>query len=149
MSTGNFPCFLYVSERRQPIQQPNYYSILPVSVRYCKEITGDEKLLFSELTCLANKLGYCYASNKYFSNLYGVTTRTIISRLAKLQQYGFIKIIIDRNDKNEVVGIRIYLQDLPEIKVLEDKPVHTPTESNFDTPIEKTMHTCQWRNKNV
>ena len=70
-----------------------------------------------------------------------MTTRTITSRLAKLQQYGFIKIIIDRNDKNEVIGRRIYLQDLPEITNTEDKSVYTPIESNFDTPIEKNIHT--------
>jgi len=58
-----------------------------------------------------------------------------------LQQYGFIKIIIDRNDKNEVIGRRIYLQDLPEITNTEDKSVYTPIESNFDTPIEKNIHT--------
>ena len=133
--------FLYALERRKTIQQPNYYSILPASVRYCKEITGDEKLLFSELTCLANKLGYCYASNKYFANLYEVSTRTITRRLAKLQQYGFIKIIIDRNDKNEVICRRIYLADLPKITESVDKSVHTPIDNNVYTPIDRNVLT--------
>lgn len=122
------------------MQQPNYYSIIPASVRYCKELNGDEKLLFSELTCLANKLGYCYASNKYFADLYGVATRTITRRLAKLQEYDFIKIVIERNDKNEVTCRRIYLVGLPKVTDTQDKPVHIPIDSNDYTPVDKNVH---------
>lgn len=132
------------------MQQPSYYSIIPASVRYCKEITGDEKLLFSELTCLANKLGYCYASNRYFAELYGVSKKTITRRLTKLKDHGFIKIIIDKNEKKEVIGRRIYLLDLPTADNVPtpgdsseappaDNTVPTPRDKVGDSPMDKNL----------
>ena len=49
--------------------KPNYWSVLPADVRYDKELKANEKILYSEITSLMNKDGYCYASNKYFSEL--------------------------------------------------------------------------------
>ena len=43
----------------------SYYSILPATVRYNEQLKPNEKLLYSEITALANKNGYCYAKNKY------------------------------------------------------------------------------------
>ena len=36
--------------------QVNYYAIIPATVRYDKELKPAEKLLYSEVTALANKL---------------------------------------------------------------------------------------------
>ena len=74
---------------------PNYYSILTADIRYNKNIKDSEKILFSELTALANKNGYCHVSNKYFADLYNVSIRTIQNRLKKLKDYGFIKIDLE------------------------------------------------------
>jgi hypothetical protein len=125
------------------MQQPNYYSIIPASVRYSKLISGNEKLLYSELTCLANKFGYCYASNKYFADLYGVSKKTITRRLANLKKCGFINIVIDRNEKSEIVKRRIYLLDIPVTNDSIKKPnnVPTPIDNIEYTPMDKTDHT--------
>ena len=128
-------------ERRQTIQQPNYYSIIPASVRYCKEITGDEKLLFSELTCLANKFGYCYASNTYFANLYNVSPRTITRRITKLKECGFIKIVIEKDDMNRFKCRRIYIINQQEENNPVDNIVHTPIDNSVYTPVDKNVRT--------
>ena len=68
-------------------EQPNYYAILPSSVRYDNRLKANEKLLYSEITALSNKTGLCYATNKYFADLYEVEIETIsrwISHLKKL-----------------------------------------------------------------
>ena len=59
------------------MEQPSYYSILTANVRYDKELKANEKLLFSEITALSNKSGYCHATNKYFAKLYSKNTSTI------------------------------------------------------------------------
>ena len=50
----------------------NYYAVIPAEVRYSKNLKANEKLMYGELTALANEKGYCYASNEYFSQLYNV-----------------------------------------------------------------------------
>ena len=54
-----------------------YYAVIPAYVRYDKDLTPNAKLMFGELTALSNDKGYCYASNKYFSELYQVSTVSI------------------------------------------------------------------------
>ena len=48
------------------MEKPNYYAILPAEVRYCKELSPMERLLYAEITCLCNHKGYCWATNNYF-----------------------------------------------------------------------------------
>lgn len=75
----------------------NYYAVIPAIVRYDKDLTDKAKLLYGEITCLCNKEGYCFATNNYFSNLYNCTPRAIQFTLSKLQEKGYIKIIVENN----------------------------------------------------
>lgn len=54
-----------------------YYAILPAKVRYDSDLTPNAKLLYAEVTALCRKEGYCWATDEYFAELYGVSTRTI------------------------------------------------------------------------
>jgi len=74
------------------MEQPNYYSILTAEVRYDKELTPNAKLLYSEITCLTNKNGKCWASNNYFAGLYGVSKETISRWISKLATKGYINL---------------------------------------------------------
>lgn len=89
-------------------EKPNYYSILTADVRYDKELKANEKLLFSEITALANKYGYCTASNGYLADLYGVKKTTISHWLIHLKEKNYISIEIERNDKKEIISRKIY-----------------------------------------
>ena len=55
----------------------NYFAVIPAPVRYSEKLQPNAKLMFGEITALANDSGYCYASNEYFSKLYGVTKTSI------------------------------------------------------------------------
>lgn len=88
-------------------EQPNYYSILTASVRYDKDLNANEKILFSEITALSNKYGYCTASNKYFSNLFQADERSIRRWISNLKQHGYIKMNLITKDK-EIIARRIY-----------------------------------------
>jgi hypothetical protein len=75
---------------------PNYYAILTADVRYCPDLSAQEKILFAEITALASKDGTCFAGNKYFADLYNLTTVTISRQISKLASLGFIKIGFDK-----------------------------------------------------
>lgn len=91
----------------------SYYSIIPATVRYDKELKPAEKLLYGEVTALANRNGYCYAQNKYFAELYNVTNGTVSKWLSHLQKLGYIQIEIKRNEKQEIIARYIYIVDTP------------------------------------
>lgn len=71
---------------------PSYYAIIPADVRYDKRLKANEKLLFAEITSLTNKKGCCWASNKYFADLYGVTNQAISKWIKELKDNGYIDV---------------------------------------------------------
>ena len=73
------------------MDKPNYYAVIPADVRYSKKLTPNAKLLYAEITALSNKDKVCWASNKYFSNLYEVSNVTISRWISNLVKNKFIK----------------------------------------------------------
>ena len=102
--------------------KPNYYAIIPATVRYSK-LKPNAKLLYGEITALASKEGYCFASNRYFANLYEVTKNTISSWISDLNKEGFITVQIIK-EGNQVVQRRIGITQK------EDTPTHKKEEYN-------------------
>ena len=72
------------------MNKPNYYATIPADVRYDKNLTPNSKLLYAEITALSQKDGSCWASNKYFSKLYNVSTVTISRWVSSLVENNFI-----------------------------------------------------------
>ena len=75
-------------------ESPSYYAIIPADVRYDKQLPQGAKLLYSEITALSNKNGYCWASNDYFAKLYSVSIGTIKSWLKCLEDNSYIHRVI-------------------------------------------------------
>jgi hypothetical protein len=88
-------------------ESPNYYAILPASVRFDDRISSSEKLFYAEVTALSNLKGYCYASNKYFSKQYDVKNSTVSLWVKNLAESGHIRVEYDRKNK-QVIQRRIY-----------------------------------------
>ena len=86
--------------------KPNYYAIIPADVRY-SNLKPNAKLLYGEITALSGKLGYCYASNNYFADLYAVSKNTVSRWIGDLNKLGFINIEVERNEKKQVIKRRI------------------------------------------
>lgn len=83
-------------------EKPSYYAIIPAVVRYDEKLSASEKLMYGELTCLTNKLGYCYASNSYFAKLYSKDASTISRWVKNLEDCGYITINYERDGKQIV-----------------------------------------------
>ena len=71
--------------------KPNYYAIIPAEVRYDNTLKDKAKLLYGEITSLSNLYGYCFSSNKYFAELYNVSTTYISMLIKQLIDRGYIK----------------------------------------------------------
>lgn len=87
---------------------PAYHAVIPASVRYDPELRPSAKLLYGELTALADMTGYCWASNRYFAKLYRISDKTVSELLLQLERRGHIRREVVRNERNEVVERRIY-----------------------------------------
>ena len=82
-------------------ENPTYYANIPANVRY-SNLKPNAKLLYGEITALSNKLGYCFASNSYFADLYGVSKNTVSRWISDLNKLGFITVQIERNSNKEI-----------------------------------------------
>lgn len=109
-------------------EKPNYYAIIPAEVRYDTELSANEKLLYGEISALSNKLGYCYAQNTYFAELYSVDKRSIQRWIENLVNRGYIIVDVERDDNNAVVKRTIHL--VTKTSPPHDKNVTTPGDKN-------------------
>ena len=110
------------------MEQPSYFSILTADVRYDKRLSDFARLLYSDITALCNKQGYCSATNDYFAQIFDKSRRTISATIASLAETGYIAIEIIRDGSNAVVTRKIWVQANAQ-KAAEQ--VSDPIEENF------------------
>ena len=81
----------------------SYYAIIPAFVRYDKDLTPNAKLLYGEITALCNEKGHCWATNSYFSDLYGVSETSISKWISNLIKKGYVlSTIVYKEGKKEI-----------------------------------------------
>lgn len=121
-------------------QQRAYYAIIPANVRYDKALPANAKLLYGEITALCNERGYCWASNQYFAELYGTSTKSVTRWISSLVESGYIKSTLQYKPGTKEIANR-YLS-----LVGEDKNVPTygqkcpdPMDKNVHTPMDKNV----------
>lgn len=134
--------------------KPNYYAIIPANVRYDKDISPNAKLLYGEITSLCNQKGYCWATNEYFSNLYGVSDRTIRNLIKQLQDKHYIDVEIRDNQSRKIyIGFtRVEKNFLPPRKKSSggmEKNFHHNNKANIENEFlnEKDISeilNCDW-----
>lgn len=115
------------------METPSYYAIIPASVRYDKELRPNEKLLYGEITALCGVNGYCWGSNQYFADLYGVSDRMVREWISHLKERGYIDVVmIYKEGTKEVQERRIYITSINGVAVTD------PPEENFLTSGKKS-----------
>lgn len=116
--------------------QQSYYAILPANVRYDKDLTPNAKLLYAEITSLCNAKGYCWATNKYFADLYGVTKISISNWISELEKKGYIENEIIYADENkQILGRHLKICNIG-IKEIFNRGI----EENFNRPIKENFN---------
>ncbi|EPH86962.1 hypothetical protein D922_04470 [Enterococcus faecalis 06-MB-DW-09] len=105
----------------------SYFAIIPANVRYDKNLAANAKLLYGEITALANEKGYCWAGDRYFAELYDVSKTTIQNWLKSLVENGYItKEVIYREGTKEILSRYIRI-------------VAYPTQDNLGTPTQENL----------
>lgn len=128
-------------------QQPAYYANIPATVRYDQTLPANAKLLYGEITALCNKEGFCWASNQYFADLYGVANGTISDWVRKLVDAGHITYTITNRNTRQ-----IFLKGVsgnPEggyqeiLKGVSGNPEHNNTVNNTKNNTTTSEHSSQ------
>lgn len=102
-------------------ERPGYYAIIPADVRYDDRIPANAKLLYGEISALIGKDGFCFASNQYFANIYGCTPVTIARLVSKLEEAGYIKRELERDQSGQVARRKLYLTvSMPDVQPLNN-----------------------------
>ena len=81
------------------VEHPSYYAVIPAEVRYDPDLSASAKLFYGEITALANKTGDCWASNRYFTDLFGVSDQSIRNWLKELEQKGYVSVWYEMDGK--------------------------------------------------
>ena len=82
------------------------YVEVPVVVLLDEDLSTTTKLLMGLITTLSMQEGFCFASNRYLSNLMKVSRRTITSCIASLRRKNYIRVEQLPNER------RIYLANI-------------------------------------
>lgn len=109
--------------------KPAYYAIIPANVRYNETLTSTAKLLFGEITALANTQGFCNASNAYFARLYGITPKHVGDLISSLVGEGCVTVEVDQAAGNK-----------RKVRIAHELNPDTYPEKSGDPSPEKSGH---------
>ena len=98
--------------KNEEIIKPSYYAIIPAQIRYDTRLKPIERLLYGEITALSNHNGECWATNKYFADLYNVAKETVSRWIKHLIDLNYITTkVIYKTDSKQINKRIILLKD--------------------------------------
>ena len=141
--------------------KPNYYAILTSEVRYNENLTPNAKLLYAEITALINMNGECFASNKYFADLYGKSKTTISKWVSELVKEGYVEVKLTYKEGTKQIdkryiqikkGASLKKQVNPILENAKDNNTivnNNTTYSNKKPSVEEIKQYCLQRNNRI
>lgn len=140
-------------------RKPAFWAVIPASVLFSEDLRPNAKLLYGVVTLLQESSGYCYASNRYLANLFGLQPETITGLLNNLVEAGLIATDVVRDPQtNEVQERRIWtVAQMPAIippspKNIGEgssKKIGEPSPKNFGDPPRKKSEENNTSNNNT
>lgn len=114
----------------------SYYAIIPANIRYDTRLKANAKLLYGEITALCNEKGFCWASNDYFSDLYGVNKETISRWISELIKYEYItREIVYKEGSSQILNRYLRINQYP----IDEKDNRYPQKRQY--PIDEKINT--------
>ena len=128
-------------------EQKSYYAIIPANVRYDTDLPPNAKLLYGEITALCNEKGYCWASNKYFADLYGVSRISISRWISALSDKGYISTEVTFKEGSKEIDNR-YIQICNDpINKIVNTPINENVKENNTVSFNTTRNKKKERKK--
>ena len=94
---------------------------IPAEIWLAEDLTIMEKLFLVEINSLDNEKG-CFATNKHFSEFFGVSKGRCSQIINSLREKGYISIYIKR--EGEAIKERVLKTNLKLVKVDSDTPFY-------------------------
>lgn len=141
--------------KTRDMTQGGQFALIPASVLYNDQLPATAKLLYGEIYRLSHANGYCYASNRDFTELLQCSEKTVRRLIAALAEQGHIRVKMIRRygDQGDITQRRIFCgqelakedppdpaEDLPEGG---DKNDRTPGQKCPDGPVKNVHHTTK------
>lgn len=140
-------------EMKDNIPLPTYYTILPACIRLNPRIIPGARLLWSDISVLSLKNGYCYSTNDFFARIYGVNIRTINLWIRNLKQLELVTIThFKTGDGNKVIRHIKPNTSHPELATFfakEGKKMRMAYEKNMQLSHEKNCTENIKKNNNT
>ena len=76
------------------------YSVIPARVRDDHTLRPNAKLLYGELSALAQAEGYCWAWNAHLAEALGISKRTVEDLIKQLKDRGHIQLEVERDPES-------------------------------------------------
>ena len=93
----------------------NYYITIPAQVLHDNRLTPLSRLIYGELSALANIHGYAWINNNGLANRYDVSKYTISRSVSEIEKLGYIKSeLIYKDGKKEVEKRNVYILPIDE-----------------------------------
>ena len=149
-------------------EEPSFYAVIPIIIMRDKRLKLGARLLYGEITSLSNKEGFCWASNKYFAELYDCSKDTISRWIAELKECEHISVeLVYQKDtkiiENRIIRLLTYVKsqkatneqvqnDIPAPKVAKVRPQKAKKEKVVKEKkevINKNFDTSQFDYQNL
>lgn len=134
-------------------EKPSFYAILPANIRYAEDLSDFQKLMYAEITALADKYWYCFASNSYFSKLYGKWSPWISQIINHMKDLWYLKLEYEKEKGNLR---KIYIGELANLKRNIKIPIsekwYSPISQKWKVSISekwKTPISQKWKHSNT
>lgn len=84
------------------------YLIIPDVIASDSNLNFFDRLLYGKIYSLSKQQGYCWASNTYLANYFGVTTVYVSNAISRLVENNYLNLQFDNtkpNDKKRIITI--------------------------------------------